>query len=81
MIKDAAKVAYEENWDAEAEEPRTKKTQLTGDEIVSPMFIMTPEIFKRVDEHAKKLLEEQKKKKEEYLAAREERLKSLGLDS
>ena len=45
------------------------------------MFIMTPEMSKRVDEHAKKLMEEQKKKKEEYLAAREERLKSLGLDS
>ena len=47
---------------------------------------MTPEMSKRVDEHAKKLLEEQKKKKKkkkkkEYLTAREERLKSLGLDS
>jgi len=46
------------------------------------MFIMTPEMSKRVDEHTKKLLEEQKKKKKkEYLATREERLKSLGLDS
>jgi len=44
------------------------------------MFIMTPKMSKRVDEHAKKLLEEQKKKKKEYLAAREERLKSLGLE-
>jgi len=30
MMKDAAIAAYEENWDAEAEEPRAKKTQLTG---------------------------------------------------
>jgi len=81
MIKDAAILAYEENWEAEAEEPRAKKKQLTEDEIVSPMFIMTPEMSKRVDEHTKKLLEEQKKKKEEYLAAREERLKSIGLDN
>jgi len=80
MIKDAAILAYEENWDAEAEEPRAKKTRLTRDEIFSPMFIMTPEMSKRVDEHTKKLLEEQKKKKEEYLAAREERLKSIGLE-
>jgi len=57
--------------------------QLTGNEIVSPIFIMTPEMTKRVDEHAKKLLEEQKKKKkkEQYLAAREEKLKFIGLDS
>jgi len=81
IIKEAAKLALEENWDAEAEEPRAKKMQLTRDEIVSPMFIMTPEMSKSVDEHAKKLLEEQKKKKEQYLAAREEKLKSIGLDS
>jgi len=58
VIKEAAKITYEEDCDAEAEEPRAKKVQLTGDEIVSPMFIMTPEMTKRVDEHAKKLLEE-----------------------
>ena len=81
VVKEAAKIAYEEDWDVEAEEPRAKKLQLTGDEIVSAMFIMTPEMSKRVDEHAKKLLEEQKKQKEQYLAAREEKLKSIGLDS
>jgi len=62
--KEAAKLALEEDWDAEAKEPRPKKIQLTGNEIVSPMFIMTPEMTKRVDEHAKKLLEENKQKKE-----------------
>jgi len=81
MIKHAAIEAFETNWDAEAEEPRAKKTQLTRDEIVSPMFIMTPEMSKRVDEHTKKLLEEHKKKKEDYLVAREEKLKSIGMDS
>ena len=63
VVKEAAKIAYEEDWDVEAEEPRAKKLQLTGDEIVSAMFIMTPEMSKRVDEHAKKLLKEKKKKK------------------
>jgi len=68
---EAAKLALEE---MEAEEPRLKKMQLTGTEIVSPMFVMTPEMAKRVDEHAKKLIEEKKKKKkkkkEQYLAER-----------
>jgi len=80
MIKDAASEAYEKNWDAEAEELRAKETQLTVDEIVSPMFIMTPEMTKQADEHIKKMLEEQKKKKEDYMAARDERLKSIGLE-
>jgi len=80
VTKEAANLALEE-WDAEAEEPRPKKMQLTSTEIVSPMFVMTPEMTKRVDEHAKKLLEEKKKKKEQYLAEREEKLKSLRLDS
>ena len=44
------------------------------------MFIMTPEMSKRVDEYAKKMMEEQKKKKEDYLAARDARLKSFGLE-
>jgi len=81
VTKEAAKLALEEDWDAEAEEPRPKKMQLIGNEIVSPMFIMTPEMTKRVDEHAKKLLEEKKKKKEQYLVDREENLRCLGLDS
>jgi len=57
--------------------------QLTSTEIVSPMFVMTPEMARMADEHADKLLEEKKKKKkkEQYLAEREEKLKSIGLDS
>ena len=83
MIKDAASKAYEKNWDAEAEEPKAKKTHLTGEEIVSPMFVMTPEMTKHADERIKKMLEEQKKKKkkkEDLKAARDARLKSIGLD-
>jgi len=78
VTKEAAKLALEE---MEAEEQRPMKVQSTAAPIISPMFVMTPEMAKRVDEHAKKLLEEKKKKKEQYLAEREEKLKSLGLDS
>ena len=78
ITSEAAKLALEE---MEAEEPRPKKMQLTGIEIVSPMFVMSLEMARRVDEHAAKLVEEKKKKKEQYLAEREEKLKSLGLDS
>jgi len=65
----------------DAEEQRLKKVQSRAAPIISPMFIMTPEITKRADEHAGKLAEEKKKKKEQYIAQREEKLKSLGLDS
>jgi len=75
---EVAKLALEE---MEAEEPRPKKTQITGTEIVPPMFVMSLEMARRSDEHAAKLLQEKKKKKEHYLAEREEKLKSLGLDS
>jgi len=78
ITSEAAKLALEE---MEAKEPRPKKMQLTGAEIISPMFVMTPEIAKRVDEHAKKLTEEKKKKKEQYIMQREEKLKSLGLEN
>jgi len=81
VTKEAAKLALEEDWDAEVEEPKSKKLQITGTEVVSPMFVMTPDMARRADDHAKKLAEEKKKKKEQYLAEREEKLKSLGLDN
>ena len=76
---EAAKLALEE---MEVEEPRPKKVQLTGAEIVSPMFVMTPEMAKRVDEHAKKLTEEKKKKKkkkkEQYIVQGKKSSSHLG---
>jgi len=81
IIKDAVSEAYAQDWDAEAEEPKAKKTHISRDEIVSPMFVMTPEMTKHVDEKIKKMLEEQKKKKEDRRATRDERLKSLGLEN
>ena len=81
MIKDAASEAYAKDWDAEAEEPKAKKTHLTGDENVSPMFVMTPEMTKHADEQIRKMLEEKKKEKEDLKAARDARLKSIGMDN
>jgi len=46
------------------------------------MFVMTPEMTKHADEKIKKMLaDKKKKKKEDYLAARDARLKSLGLEN
>ena len=43
---------------------------------------MTPEMTKHADEKIKKMLaDKKKKKKEDYLAARDARLKSLGLEN
>jgi len=81
MVKDATSEAYAKDWDAEAEEPKAKKTHLTGDENVSPMFVMTPEMTKHADEQIRKMLEEKKKEKEDLKAARDARLKSIGMDN
>ena len=81
MIKDAASEAYAKDWDAEAEEPKAKKPHLSGDEHVSPMFVMTPEMTKHADEQARKMLEERKKEKADLKAARDAKLKSIGMDS
>jgi len=42
---------------------------------------MTPEMARRAKEYADKLTADKKKKKEDYLAARDARLKSLGLEN
>jgi len=80
ITSEAAKLALEE-MDAEEQVVRPKKAQSSAAQIVSPMFVMTPEMAKRVDKHAKKLTEEKKKKKEQYIVQREEKLKSLGLEN
>ena len=45
------------------------------------MFVMTPEMTKHADEQIRKMLEEKKKEKEDLKAARDARLKSIGMDS
>ena len=81
MIKDAASDAYAKDWDEKTEEPKAKKHQLTRDEAFSPMFVLTPEMAKQADEQARKMLEEMKKEKAELKAARDAKLKSLGLEN
>jgi len=67
--------------DVEAEESRTKKKQTTDKQYESPMFVMTPEMIKHADEKAKKMLADKKQQKINYLAARDAKLKSLGLEN
>jgi len=67
--------------DVKAEKARTKKKQSTDTQYESPMFVMTPEMTKHANEKIKKTLADKKKKKEDYLAARDARLKSLGLEN
>ena len=67
--------------DVEAEESRTKKKQSTDKQYESPMFVMTPEMIKHADEKIKKMLADKKQQKVDYLAARDAKLKSLGLEN
>jgi len=67
--------------DVEVEETRTKKKQPFEEKYESPMFVMTPEMVKHADEKAKKMIADKKQQKIDYLAARDARLKSLGLDN
>ena len=66
--------------DVEAEEGRPKKMQSTDTQNECPMFVMTPEMARRAKEYVDTLTADKKKKKKvDYLAARDARLKSLGL--
>jgi len=66
--------------DAEAEEERAKKKQAFEEKYESPMFVMTLELVKHADEKAKKMIADKKQQKLDYLAARDAKLKELGLD-
>jgi len=81
IVKKAARSAAEFDWDAVAEAPKAKEVKLTGNEVLSSQFEVTPEMAKEADKIAAQLKEEQKKKKAEYRAAREAKLKSLGVDN
>jgi len=67
--------------DVEAEESKTKKKQSTDKQYESPTFVMTPEMIKHADEKAKKMIADKKQQKIDYLAARDAKLKSLGLEN
>ena len=49
-------------------------------QIESPMFVMAPAMATMTNEYTDTMIVEKKKKKADYLAAREEKLQSLGLE-
>jgi len=69
------------DWDAEAEEESAKKKQSSDTQNECPMFVMTPAMAKMTKEYADTMIAEKKQKKADYLAAREAKLQSLGLEN
>ena len=65
----------------DAEEQRPRKRQSAAEEIVSPMFIVTPAMAKRAKDHADNLIAEKKRKKSQYLLERDEQLKAIGQEN
>ena len=78
IVKDAASEADAMDWDAEAEEESAKKKQSSDTQC--PMFVMTPTMARMAKEYDDTMIAEKKQKKAVYLAAREEKLQSLGLE-
>jgi len=69
------------DWDAEAEEGSAKKKQSSDTQYVSPMFIMALAMAKMTKEYADTMIAEKKQKKADYLASRDAKLQSLGLEN
>jgi len=80
IVKDAASEADAMDWDAVAEEESAKKKQSSDTQYESPMFVMTLAMTMMAKEYADTKIAEKKQKKADYLAAREEKLQSLGLE-
>jgi len=81
IIKDAASEADAQDWDVEAEEERAKKKQAFEEKYESPMFVMTPAMARMAQEYADKMIADKKQQKADYFAARDAKLKSLGLEN
>jgi len=81
IIKDAASEADAMVWDAEAEEGSAKKKQSSDTQYESPMFVMTPAMARMTKEYADTMIAEKKQKKADYLAFRDAKLQSLGLEN
>jgi len=81
MIKDAASEADAQDWDAEAEEEMAKKKQAFEEKYESPMFVMTPTMARMAQEYADKMIADKKQQKADYVAARDAKLQSLGLEN
>jgi len=69
------------DWDVEAEEGSAKKKQSSDTQYVSPMFVMTPTMARMTKEYADTMILEKKQKKADYLAFRDAKLQSLGLEN
>jgi len=81
IIKDAASEADAMDWDAEVEEGSAKKKQSSDTQYESPMFVMTPAMARMTKEYADTMIAEKKQKKADYLAFRDAKLQSLGLEN
>ena len=66
--------------DAETEEEKAKKKKSFEEKYESLMFIMTPAMAKMAQEYADKMIADKKQQKLDYFAARDAKLKELGLD-
>jgi len=80
IIKDAASEADAMKWDVEVEEGSAKKKQSSDTQYESPMFVMTPAMARMTKDYADSMIAE-KKQKAEYLAARDAKLQSHGLEN
>ena len=81
IIKDTTSEADAQDWDAEAKEERAKKKQAFEEKYESLMFVITPAIARMAQEYADKMIADKKKQKADYFAARDAKLKSLGLEN
>jgi len=64
----------------ETEEERAKKKKAFEEKYESPMFVMTHAMAKMAQEYADKMIADKKQQKADYFAARDAKLKELGLD-
>jgi len=78
---DAVSEAAAQVWDAEAKEERAKKKKTFEEKYESPMFVMTPAMTRMSQQYADKMIADKKQQKADYLAARDAKLKSLGLEN
>ena len=76
----AAKLALEEIEAEEVAGLERPPKRKAGEEIVSPMFIVTPEMEKRSQEYCENLKNEKKRLEAQYRIDRDEQLKAMGLE-
>jgi len=69
------------DWDAEVEEESAKKKQSSDTQNECPMFVMTPAMARMAKQYADTMIAEKKQKKADYLATRDAKLQSLGLEN